>query len=136
MLDSGIVQFLRNALTLFILKGRQTLGKFLGFLLQPLTLSDICDHANEPRRLTCTGELVSSIELQPALQAALYANPTNYAETTSRPHSILPRHLDCVRVVWMKVFLLKLLSGQSSRLQVFARRSRKFDRSSRQCDLL
>ena len=48
LLSRRVVQLLRDALALFLLKRYQTLRKRLRLLLQRLALSDVCNHANEP----------------------------------------------------------------------------------------
>ena len=48
MLRGGVVQFLGDALALFLLKIDKALGKLLGLLLQRFALSDVRKYADMP----------------------------------------------------------------------------------------
>ena len=70
MLRSRIVQFLRDALALLLLKVDEALGQLLRLLFQHLALGDIRNHPDQTPWLARIGELSLSINLQPTLQPA------------------------------------------------------------------
>ena len=113
MLRGRIVQFLRDALALLLLKVDKALGKLLRLLLQPLALGDIRNHANKSQWLAGIGQLEFSVDLQPT-QIALATNPANGVEVAARPHGILQRLLECVGVVRMQVVVYELLPAQTA----------------------
>ena len=51
MLGGRVVQFLGNALALFLLQVNQALGQLLRFLLQSFALGDVGDHTHEAEGL-------------------------------------------------------------------------------------
>ena len=112
MLRGRVVQLLRDALALFLLKIDEALRQLLRLLLQRLALGDIRNDADEPRRLAGIGKLERSVDLQPTPRTALPANSANGVEAAARPHGILQRLLECVGVVRMQIALHELLLAQ------------------------
>ena len=112
MLRGRVVQLLRDALALFLLKIDEALRQLLRLLLQRLALGDIRNDANEPRRLAGIGKLEPSVDLQPTPRATLSANSANGVEAAARPHGILQRLLECVGVVRMQIAFHELLLAQ------------------------
>jgi hypothetical protein len=63
MLRGRVVQFLGDALALFLLKVEESLGQLLSFLLQRLALGDVGHYSKKTRCLSPVVELVGSIDL-------------------------------------------------------------------------
>src|SRR4026207_2337133 len=112
MLRGRVVQLLRDALALLLLKIDKALRQLLRLLLQRLALGDVRNDADEPRRLAGIGKLERSVDLQPTPRTAFAANSANGVEAAARPHGILQRLLECVGVVRMQIALHELLLAQ------------------------
>ena len=89
MLRGRVVQFLRDALALLLLKVDEALGQLLRLLLQRLALGDIRNHPDQTPWLARIGQLGLSIDLQPTLQTALLADTACDVEVAARLHRIL-----------------------------------------------